>query len=138
MATSPDEILAALQDGIRAINSLNTNLVAHGGNGFSFVVGGAGAGGVTAINSLSTTAISVLAADTNRSFVLFHNPSSGVTVYVAPTLTTSGATLTLLATTPGGAFRIIPMDYIQFAGGTQAWQAVCSSGSNNPLTVASF
>lgn len=138
MATSPDEILAALQDGIRAINSLNANLVSHGGNGFSFALGDAGATGITAINSLSTTAISVIDANDDRSFILFHNPSSGVTVYVAPTLTSTGGVLTLNATSPGGAFRIIPMDYIQFSGGTQAWQAVSSSGSGNPLTIASF
>lgn len=131
MAMSLQDLLTALQNGVTAINGVSRALL---GQGNCFV-----AGDVTAINSLSTTAITVIAADTDRAFLVFHNPSSGVTVYVSPSISANGAGLTPIATSPGGTFRIIPMDFIQFSGGCQtSWLAVASSGTGQPLTVVSF
>ena len=131
MSISIQDLLTALQNGVTAINGLQTTLLA---NGNCYVMGD-----VTALNTLSTTAITVAAQDQERTFLLFHNPSSGVTLYIGPTESASGAALTPVAASPGGTFVLLPQDYLQLSGNCQsAWRAVSSSGSANPLTVVSF
>jgi hypothetical protein len=89
-------------------------------------------GPVTAINNLGTTSVQVIAADTTRTSIVFHNPMSATTVLVclAPTVATFSA--------PGGSFVVLPQDYLPLTGNVQsAWNGVAQAGSTCSLTIAS-
>jgi hypothetical protein len=89
-------------------------------------------GPVTAINNLGTTSMQVIAADTTRTSIVFHNPMSATTVLVclAPTV----ATFTL----PGGNWIVLPQDYLPLTGNVQgAWNAVAQAGNACSLTITS-
>lgn len=113
------------------------------------IVGNAGAplafssasgGKIYANNSISTTPAQVIAANTGRQKITFHNPGDA-DIFVAPTtsINTSGAAATLTPTTSalGGCFRVFANGgTLVIEGECQgAWQAFSASGSGKPLTI---
>lgn len=127
------------QQGVRAINNLADAVL----NATMFM-NGYGAGQVKALGTLlSTTATQIIAADQNRVSLVFHNPSTSVTLYVYPQTDINGATLSPVSTTPAGSFTITPQGYLQFFGPDgacqKAWFAVSSTGSTSqPITIMSI
>lgn len=94
----------------------------------------------TGVNTLGTTAVSVVAARTNRNGILFHNPATtSVDVYVFPS--TIATTPTVAA--PGGAWKIVPggdlpLPSVGFANVNCAFSAFAGTGTNNALTIWEF
>lgn len=89
-------------------------------------------GTTTGTNTLGTTSTQVVAADSKRTSLVFHNPSSTVMVLLA-----QNAVATWSA--PGGAFVLLPQDYLSLSGVVQsAWNAAAQTGTANPLTVTTF
>jgi hypothetical protein len=122
------DILSALQNAVTAIQSIN---ISYSKAPF---IGGAI---TTSVNTLSTTAIQVLAAGSSRSHLTFHNPNpNGVNTWVYPVTNISGATNAPTLGSLGGAFSVLPGAYLTVTDAVNsAWFAFSSSGSANPLTI---
>lgn len=95
---------------------------------------------VTGINSLGTTAVSVVASRIGRNGIVFHNPATtSVNVYVFPSIATPAPTLSA----PGGSFIVFPGETfafpsIAFANMNTAFSAFAGTGTNNALTILEF
>jgi hypothetical protein len=120
------EIYTAILAGTQSVNVLTQGLLALPRPG----------GKVTAINNLTTSPATVIAASSARSNITFHNPGAA-TAYVAPlTVGSSGGTLTPSLTALGGCFEVLPGGWVTLAGTVQqGFQAFVSSGSSQPLTI---
>jgi|SRR5712671_5310940 len=102
---------------------------------------------VIAVNTISTTPITVIGANPRRSRLTFHNPgliAGGVDVFVFPTTvlqnTPGGGSIPLTPSTAalGGGFRLFATGgdrVIEGLAAKQAWQALSASGAGNPLTI---
>jgi len=119
---------------------------------FSTPVGATNGGKVYAYNNLGTSPITVAPQNVSRGSITFHNPGS-VNVVIFPTQVqntpgtaptsangvpnVTNTTLTPTTTTLGGGIMIYANGgQITMTGECQnAWQALATSGSNNPLTV---
>lgn len=98
-------------------------------------VASASGGKVTPINGLTTTPIQVVGGNPQRITVVFHNPGV-INVYVAPTITGTGAALVVGAGLLGGSFEVFPGGLLTITGECQtAWQAFAASGTTAALTV---
>lgn len=129
MAASITDLLTAHQNAVSGINS-----VWQSAPKFSSML----VGSIYAFNNLSTAAVVVLTSASSRTSIIFHNPSDGVTAFVFPTASSSGAALSVTSdsSTRGGSFVLLPQDYIFFSGNcAYEWRAISSSGSGNPLTI---
>lgn len=108
-------------------------------------VGPTSGGKIYAYNNLGTSPQVVAQANQSRQSITFHNPGSN-DVVVFPSqvqgLNTAPATPTNQTLTPtvsalGGGFRVYGNGgQLTLSGECQgAWQALATTGSNNPLTV---
>lgn len=105
------------------------------GLGGSNTISAASGGKVTPINTLSTAPAQVIGGNPARQSITFMNPGT-VTIYVAPAITATGATLTPSLGALGGCFAIVALGMITITGECQtAWQAFSASGVSQPLTV---
>ena len=92
----------------------------------------------TGNNSITTTATTVIDANTQRHGIIFHNPGT-TTIFIYPTNMASPPTSVSL----GGALSILggstvifsPSSFPNVNGG---WSAVSTTGSSLPFTVAEF
>jgi hypothetical protein len=124
MAGSLQDIFNALQALTQSINAATTALPRTGGN-------------FTAINNLSSAGfITVIAPNSKRNNISFHNPGTS-TVIVAPlTVGSSQGLLTPSAIQLGGTFEVIPADWVTLSGlCQQGFQAMVTAGSSQPLTI---
>ena len=98
-------------------------------------------GSTTAINTLGTSSVQVIAAAQSRKKITFHNPNvvGNINVLVCQALDASGSALTASFSAPGGGFVIFPGSELPIEGDAAAgaWLAVAQSGSNNGLTIIS-
>ena len=133
MTIGLSDILSTQQNGVAALRDLSASLGSGtGGVGLGGIIAQATfvGGTVTGLNSLSTTAVSAVAANPSRVNLTFHNPGT-VPAYVYPTA--SGAPTT---TSLGGALTVFPGAFLTVVDTTNgAWSAFSSSGSGNPLTI---
>src|SRR5882672_9578393 len=98
-------------------------------------VAAASGGKVTPFIIPATSAVQAIAGRPERQSITFHNPGT-VNVYVAPTITATGAALAPTLSALAGTFLIFPGGLLVITGECQtAWQAFAASGTNNPLTV---
>lgn len=100
------------------------------------IIGPASGGKVYNINTLNTSAQTVLQANPQRSNLSFINPGT-VAVYVAPLLNAQGQSFTPNLASLGGCFVIQPGGgFLQLTGECQfGWQAFSAQGVNQPFTV---
>ncbi len=95
----------------------------------------ASGGKVTGFVIPATTAALAIAGNPQRQSITFHNPGT-VNVYVAPTITATGATLSPTLSALAGTFIIFPGGLLVITGECQTpWQAFAASATNNPLTI---
>lgn len=98
-------------------------------------------GSTTAVNTLGTASMQVIAAAQSRKKITFHNPNTAnnINVLVCQALDASGAALTASFSAPGGGFVIFPGSSLTIEGNAAqgAWLSVAESGSNNGLTIVS-
>jgi hypothetical protein len=91
-------------------------------------------------NNIGTaTATAIIAANTNRYGLIFHNPGATASIYVFPSAMTVAPTTSTL----GGSFVIYPGSTLSFpstvfANANGAWSAFSGTGSNQPFTVVEF
>lgn len=133
MTGTPSEMLSSMQQGVTAINALATIF-----NTLSVAMQSYGGTSVTALNSIaSSSSTQAVAADAVRVSLMFHNPSSSVSLLLAPAKDTTGAALTPSFSSRGGSLLLLPQNYLQVGGDVcqQAWNVIASGGSGNPLTV---
>lgn len=102
------------------------------------IAGGSGAK-LYAFNNLSTTPAQVVAANTARQSLTFHNPGT-VDIFIAPvTVVNTGSQVALTPSTValGGCFRVYANGgSLTITGECQgAWQAFAASSTGNPLTI---
>jgi hypothetical protein len=128
MATSLTELLAAMQNGVQAINSLPGRMGFATTATLSFY----------AFNSVSSSPTQVVAGSTGTTYpanLSFHNPSD-LDIFVYPSVDGNGNSITALSSSPGGALLVyanggsISID----GGSTMAWFAI-STGTAGSLTV---
>ena len=129
MGASPTDILAALQNGVQAINNL------------SVVMGGTSATTLSfyKFNSITSAPTTVVVGSTGNTFpteISFHNPSSAVNVLVYPSVDGNGISMSVVSSSPGGAFLVYSNggSIVIDGGSTMAWFAI-STGTGS-LTVA--
>jgi hypothetical protein len=98
---------------------------------------------VIAINNLGTSPISVIGANGSRKQLTFHAPGSN-DIFVFPTSVLQnipgGGSITLTPSLAalGGGFRVFANGGDRVISGNvsrQAWQAMASAGTNQPLTI---
>lgn len=105
------------------------------GLGASSAVSGASGGKVTGFVIPATTAALAISGNPSRKKITFHNPGT-INVYVAPTVSATGAALSPTLSALAGTFIIFPGGLLIIDGECQtAWQALAASGTNNPLTI---
>lgn len=99
----------------------------------------ASGGLIAAINTLTTTPLTILGLDPSRKRIVVHNPGS-IDAFICPVYDQN--TGTDVATTPsptslGGCFLIFANGGTLILEGEiqKPWYAFSRSGSNNPLTV---
>jgi hypothetical protein len=110
---------------LRGVVQQLSSWVAVGQREGSFTIGT-----VTAVNNLGTASIQIIAADSARTYIVFHNPSNTVELLVCQSPTVASFT------TRGGSFLILPGDYLTLTGAVSvAWNGIAQSGANNPLTI---
>lgn len=116
------DLLAALQNGVFAIRSLQTTPFAGGA--------------VSAINTInSTMAVQIIGANANRINISFHNPGT-LPIYVYPATLASGTPNLPTFTNLGGTFQVLPGGFLTvFDASLGAWSAFSSAGSSNALTI---
>jgi hypothetical protein len=129
MVQSNSDLLGSNQQGVQATNNFASTFKSV------FISSGSSGIGVHAFNSITTTATTVLSANSSRGSITFSNPG-GPDIFVWPTLDANGATITVSTGSLGGSFRIFGNGgTLTVAGAIQtAWQAISSSGTGN-LTV---
>lgn len=96
-------------------------------------------GKTTAVTTLGTASVQVIAQDLKRRKITFCNPNiaSNIVVYVCQSKDASGSNLAAVA--GGGSWPIFPGAVFSFEGdvAASAWNAIAASGSNNGLTIMS-
>jgi len=100
-------------------------------------VASASGGKVYAFNTVTNANnISVAPANPQRNSITFHNPGTN-DIFVSPTTTATGTTLTPTLAALGGSFRVFGNGgSLTITGECQtAWQAIASAGTTNALTV---
>ncbi len=94
----------------------------------------------TGINNLGTTAIPVLAANTTRHGLIFHNPATtNVNIYAFQSTIATAPTLSAV----GGAFVIVPgatlaFPSVEYQNINTAFSAFAGTGTSNALTIVEF
>lgn len=117
------EVVSNLKNGVINIGQLSKIL--------SFFMGGA----VTAVNNVTTTGAQVLAANSARINLSFHNPGN-VNLFVYPLVNALGTTNAPTLSALGGSFVVFPGAYFAVVDTTNgAWGAFAASGTTNPLTI---
>jgi hypothetical protein len=104
--------------------------------GSSQTFSSASGGKVKGFNAIGASPINVAPSNPNRVQVIFHNPGTAATIFVAPLLDRDGLAITPTLTSLGGCFAVFPGGFLAIQGECQGqWQALASVGVNNPLTV---
>lgn len=86
--------------------------------------------------TVGTTNIQVIAADTTRTGIVFHNAGTSVSVLVAPSTDANGKAIAPTFTAPQGGLVILPLDYLPLSGNVQSvWTGSAQSGASNALTI---
>lgn len=121
------DILAALQNGVTALNNLSVALTRVN---FGFL-----GGEITAFNDIGTTASAILPANRTRTSILFHNPNDSTELLVFPS---SYISATFTSTNRAGGFLVQSKDYFQYFGDASAlaWSAIAASSAGTCLTIA--
>lgn len=105
------------------------------GVGSPGTVGPASGGKVTPLNAVGTVGAQVIAANSQRVKISFHNPGTQI-AYVYPLLTATGSANAPTIANPGGSFQVFPGALLEIGGECQgAWGAFAAAGGTNPLTV---
>lgn len=111
------------------------------GPGGPLAFSAASGGKIHAYNDISTVLKTVIAANTSRQQLTFHNPGP-IDIFIAPVIAINYATglnetLTPSLASLGGCFRIFGNGgSLTLTGEIQgAWQAFAASGATNPFTV---
>lgn len=98
-------------------------------------VASASGGKVTGLNNVGTTANQVIGGNPQRVSITFFNPGTQ-NIFVAPTVSATGAPLGPSLAFPGGCFVIAALTGITFTGECQVpWLAFAASGAANSLTI---
>lgn len=128
MSASITDLLAALQNGVQAINSLPGRMGFGTATTLSFY-------GFNGLSSAPTTVVAGSTGSTYPANLSFHNPST-LDVLVYPSVDGSGASLTPISTSPGGAILVYSNGGTATidGGSTMAWFAI-STGSAGAITV---
>ena len=89
-------------------------------------------GNVYAVNNVGTTWAQAFGApNTAIIWIVFHNPSDSIELLVG-----LGSISGVTFSNRGGAFLLVPGDYLPFVGNVSVnWNAIAASGSANPLTI---
>jgi hypothetical protein len=129
MVQANSDLLGSQQQSVQATNNFANTVRSI------FISSGSSGIGVHAFNNITTTATTVLSANSSRGSITFSNPG-GPDIFVWPTLDANGATITVSTGSLGGSFRIFGNGgTLTVTGAIQtAWQAISSSGTGN-LTV---
>lgn len=96
---------------------------------------------VVGVSSLGTGSTQVIAADTTRKWIEFHNPNTTTQeeVAICPAFDNSGSALTAGFGTAGanaGNYVLEPGGIKRFEGNVQsAWLAAAKANANNTLTI---
>ena len=94
-----------------------------------------------AFANLGTSPSNVIAADSTRGAITFHNPNltstTNVSVLLYPTTDLNGNSLSPTFSAPGGGYVLLGGGEKTFRGAdaAAAWDAVAASGSTNGLTM---
>jgi hypothetical protein len=134
MAT-PDDINSTLQNIARQLG----NWVSSQSNAVPMAIASTSPVSYPFNNIGTTTATTVVAANTKRHGLIFHNPGATASIYVYPSAMTSAPTTSAL----GGTFVIYPGSTLSFpsplfANVNGAWSAFSGTGSGQPFTVVEF
>jgi len=98
-------------------------------------IGPTSGGKVTAINTLGTSPLQVLAANPQRTTLTFHAPGT-IDIFVAPSVNAQGQALVPSLGSLGGTFHIFAGGTLILTGEIQgSWQAFAASSTNQPLTI---
>lgn len=89
------------------------------------------------LGTLTTTSVQVIAADSTRNALLFHNPGDSISLLVAPATDSSGNAISLSLAARQGGYIVSPHDFVPLTGNNcqLAWNGISLSGSSNPLTI---
>jgi hypothetical protein len=94
--------------------------------------------GVVAFANLGTSSTQVIAADSSRRSITFHNPNTATNanIVVCPAFDNSANALTASFSAPGGSYVLYPGAEKKFEGNVQtAWLAAASTGTTNGVTM---
>src|ERR1043166_987906 len=92
--------------------------------------------GAVLSTTVGTTNAQVIAADSTRTGIVFHNAGTPVPLLVAPSTDANGTALSPTFSSPQGGLVILPLDYLPLSGNVQtAWTAAAQTATANPLTI---
>lgn len=92
----------------------------------------------TGVNTLGTTATTVVGPSTIRHGIMFHNPGTTTEYFFGSTLGTTPSTAVLggVITLSAGSTVVFPS--VQFQNVNCGFLAFAASGTSNPLTIVEF